>query len=63
VPAFVELVVMDEFGIRALCPAPRSFIELVGKDAHGNRDGDVLWVEEAEPIFPIEASRRNPRVR
>ena len=25
--AFVELVVMDEFGIRPLCPTPRSWTE------------------------------------
>ena len=31
VPAFVELVVMDEFRIRLLCPTPRGFIELVWK--------------------------------
>jgi hypothetical protein len=46
VPAFVELVVMDEFRIRPLCPTPRGLIELTGKDAHGNRDGDILDVEK-----------------
>ena len=45
-PAFVELVVMDEFGIRPLCPTPRGLIELVRKDAHGYRDGDVFHVEK-----------------
>ena len=62
-PAFVELVVMDEFGIRPLRPAPRGWIELVGKDAHGNRDGDVLGVEIGELVLPIETSRGNRRVR
>jgi hypothetical protein len=47
VAAFVELVVMDEFGIRTLCPTPRGCIDLVWKDAHGHRDGDVFDVEKA----------------
>src|SRR5206468_90591 len=34
VAAFVELVVVDEVGIRPLRPAPRRRVELVGKDAH-----------------------------
>ena len=54
---------MDELGIRPLCPTPRGLIELVRKDAHGNRDGDVLDVEEGELVFPIETRRRNRRVR
>src|SRR5262245_57238793 len=37
VAASVELVVVDEFGIRPLCPAPRGLIELVWKGAHGDR--------------------------
>jgi hypothetical protein len=37
VPAFVELVVIDEFVIRPLCPTPRGLIELVRKDTHGSR--------------------------
>src|SRR5215213_4627101 len=63
VPALVELVVVDEIGIGLLRPAPRDLIELVRKDAHGYRDGHALWVEKAELVFPIEASRRDPRVR
>src|SRR5688500_17953302 len=62
-PAFVELVVMDELGIRPLGPAPRAWIELVRKGAHGNRDGDVLDVEKAELVLPVDAGRGNPRVR
>src|ERR1700682_2829159 len=54
---------MDKFGIRPLCPTTRGLIELSGKDAHGNRDGDVLDVEKRKLAFPIETSRRNPRVR
>src|ERR671918_1650778 len=63
VPALVELVVVDEIGIGLLRPTPRHLIELVRKDAHGYGDGDALRVEEAELVFPIETSRRDPRVR
>ena len=52
--AFVELVVMDEFGIGPLCPAPRGWIEFVREDAHGNRDGDAFGVEIPEFVLPIE---------
>jgi hypothetical protein len=45
VAAFVELVVMDEFGIRPLRLTPRGWIELVRKD--GNRDGDVFGIEDS----------------
>jgi len=38
----VELVVMDEFGIRPLCPTPWGCIDLVGKDAYGHRDGTAV---------------------
>ena len=62
--AFVELVVMDEFGIRPLCPAPRGWIELVREDAHGNRDGDAFGIEiPFAPILPIETGARKRRVR
>ena len=63
VAALVELVVMDELGIRPLCPAPRGLILLARKDAHGHRDGDALGVEEAALVLPIETRRRDPRVR
>ena len=62
-PAFVDLVVVDELGIRPLCPTPRRLILLAGKDAHGHRDGDALGVEKAALVFPIETRRRDPRVR
>ena len=61
--AFVELVVVDELGIRPLRPAPRGLIELVGKDAHGNRDGDVLGAKKRELVLPVEAGRGDRRVR
>ena len=60
----VELVVVDEVaGIRALGPAPRGLVELVGEDADGKRDGDVLGVEEVRLVLPVEAGRGNPGVR
>ena len=63
--AFVELVVMDEFGIRPLCPTPWSWIEFVRENAHGNRDGDAFGIEipEFAPILPIETRARKRRVR
>src|SRR5207245_11188015 len=58
---------MDQLGIRALYPAPRRCIDLVGKDRHDHRDRDVLDVEKAllcrRSDVPIEASRRDRRVR
>src|SRR5215213_8089577 len=54
---------MNEVGIRLLRPTPRHLIELIRKDADGYRDGYSLRVEEAELVFPIETSRRDPRVR
>ena len=62
VSALVELVVIYEFGIRLLCPTPRCLIELVRKDAHGNRDGDALDGEKGELVLPVETSRRNRSV-
>ena len=55
---------MDEFGIRPLRPAPRGWIELVRKDAHGDRDGDAFDVEERIAlVLPIETSPGKRRVR
>src|SRR4051812_4552547 len=53
VPAFGELVVVNELGIRALCPAPRDWTDLVGKDAHGDGDGDAFHTQVRELVFPI----------
>ena len=65
VSTLVELVVMDQFGIRPLCPAPRGWIEFVREDADGNRDGDAFGIEKPEfaPILPIETGARKRRVR
>src|SRR5215831_19957702 len=63
VASSVERVVVDEvLGIRALGPAPRSLIELVGEDADGKRDRDGLGVEEGRLVLPVETSGRNPGV-
>jgi hypothetical protein len=64
VATFFHLVVMDEFGKRALCPAPRGRIEFVREDTHGNRDGDAFGIEiPFAPILPIETGARKRRVR
>ena len=57
VSTFVELVVVDQFGIRPLCPTARAQIDLVRKGAYGNRDGDAFDIEipEFAEILPIEA--------
>ena len=61
--AFVELVVVDEIGIRPLRPAPWSRIEFVREDAHGDRDGDALSIENPlPPILPVETGARKRRV-
>src|SRR6202011_948388 len=63
VPAFVELVVMNELGIGFFCRTPRSWIQLVRKRAHGNGDGNAFDTEKRQLVFRIETSRRIPRVR
>jgi hypothetical protein len=63
VAAPVDLVVVDQVGVGLLGPVPRGLIELAGEDAHASRDGDVLGVEEAEGVVPVQTSRGNPRVR
>jgi hypothetical protein len=47
----VELVVVDEFGIRPLRPTSRAQIDLVGKGAYGNRDGNAFDTEKREFVF------------
>src|SRR3954471_3485950 len=63
VPALVEPVVMDQVRIGVLCPLPRPLEELTRKHTHGYRDGHALRVEEPELVLPVEATRRDPRVR
>ena len=63
-PASIELVVVDEFRIRLLRPAPRGWIQFVRKDADGNRNGDAFDVEipEFSSILPIQTGARKRRV-
>src|SRR5262245_15467581 len=67
VAALVELVVVNELGIRSLHPASRGWIKLIRKDADGNRDGDAFDTEKAEipasEPLPVEPGRGNPRIR
>jgi hypothetical protein len=63
VAALVDLVVIDQVGIRPLCPTPWRLILLAGKDAHSYRNGDALGVEKASLIFPVETRCRDARVR
>ncbi len=59
VPTFIDLVVVDQFGKRPLCPAPRGWIEFVREDAHGNRDGYALGVEIPEFVLPLMRLRNS----
>jgi hypothetical protein len=42
----------------------RGWIEFVGEDAHGNRDGDAFGIEipEFAPVLPIETGARTPNI-
>src|SRR4051812_37259232 len=55
VAAFVEPVVVDQLGVGPLRPASRRRVDLVGKDAHSDRDRDALRIEEGELVLPVEA--------
>src|SRR5262245_25346450 len=55
VPTLGEPVVVDQFGIGTLSPAPWSRIQFVREDAHGNWDGDAFGIEiPFAPVLPIE---------
>src|SRR5262245_28452903 len=54
VAALADLVVIDEFWIRPLCPAPRRLIEFIRKRGDGHRNGDAFRGEKDELAFPIE---------
>src|SRR5262245_62492399 len=64
-PALREPVVVDQLRIRTFGPAPRSLIEFVRENAHGNRDGDTFDIEipPLAPEFPVETGARKRRVR
>src|SRR5215472_11760902 len=56
---------MNELGIRFLGPTPWGRINLIGKSAHSDWDGDALDVEKAflrgDAVLPIQARRRHRR--
>src|SRR5262245_10730082 len=54
---------MNQTWIGPFRPTPRRLVLLPRKDAYGDRNGDALGVEEASVIFPIQARRRDPRIR
>ena len=62
-PALLDPVVVNELRIRLLRPALRSRVELVGEDGDANRDLNALDVEEGQMALPIEAGRRDSRIR
>src|SRR5438128_12171476 len=63
VVALVDFVEVDEVGVGLLGPTPLRLIELSKEDAQGSRKRDVLDVEEAELVLPVETTRGNPCVR
>src|SRR5215218_6919181 len=63
VSAPVDLVEVDEVGVRQLRPATRCLVLLARKDRDGNWDFDALCVEEPAPVLPVEARRRDAGVR
>ncbi len=63
VPALVELIEMDQFGIRLLGPAPRRLVELVREHAYGRRDVDALDGNVTVRVLPVETTGGDARVR
>src|SRR6476469_604998 len=63
VATFVELVIIDEFRIRLLCPASRCLVEFFGKSAHCCRDRNVFRSEKWKLAFPKQAILGNCRIR
>jgi hypothetical protein len=60
-PAFVELVVIDQLGIGTLRPTPRALNNLVREGAERDRDGDVFRCKEGELVLPVDTRRRDCR--
>ena len=61
--AFGEPVVMNEPGVRPSVQLSRGRVDLVGKGAYGDGNGDPFRGEKRQLAFPIEPRRRNRRVR
>src|SRR5581483_2242158 len=60
--ACLQPVVVHELWIRALRPAPRRLVELIGEHAYCNGNGHSLRGEEGQLTLPIKTSRRNAGV-
>jgi hypothetical protein len=63
VAAPVDLVEVDELGVGPLGPAARRLVDLLGEDAHGGWDVDVVDAEEVESVLPVQPGRGDPCVR
>src|SRR4029434_5300688 len=55
-------LVVSELGIGFLGPLPRSRADLLGEGTYHDRNLDPLRGEEGALVFPVEASRRDPRL-
>src|SRR5688572_2959223 len=54
---------MNQLWVRPLRPAERRAVNLVGKDAHSDRDRNVRSIKKRQFVFPIETGRRDCRAR
>ena len=61
-PALGQAVVVDQVRKGLLGPTARRGIDLVGKGAHRDRNGDTLGSEECELALPEETPRRDSRL-
>src|SRR3954469_12717611 len=59
VAALVEAVVVHQLRIGLLGPAARRGVDLVREDADGDRDPDVLGLEEHQLVLPVQPRRRH----
>src|SRR5579863_992202 len=56
--AFGKLVIMDKMRKCLFRPGARNLIDLVRERTDGHWNSNVLYVEEGQLVFPIEARRR-----
>ena len=61
--AFVDFVEINQIVIGPLRPAPRRHKTLTGEGGHGRGDRDVGREVKIDLVFPVEARRRDRRVR
>src|SRR5918993_6064413 len=62
VTALGQAIVVDQVRKGLLGPTARRGVDLVGKGAHRDRNGDTLGREERELALPEETGRRNGRL-